>query len=91
MFGTRSRLNYDLFGFQPSYKQDYEKSKDKNVFKPTDTEQYKTMKDNEKSSSDVSFKYHPLMEHIFMLNIYMFLEQLLKLIKLVRDFSLGNV
>jgi len=40
--------------FQPIYKQEYEKSKDKNVFKLTDTEQYKTLKDNEKASSDVS-------------------------------------
>ena len=40
---------------QPNYKQKYEKSKDKNVFKPTDTEQYKAMKENEKASSDVSF------------------------------------
>ena len=40
--------------FQPKYKQDYESSKDKNVYKPTDTEQYKTMKDVEKASSDVS-------------------------------------
>jgi len=39
---------------QPSYKQDYEKSKEKNVFKPTDTEQYKALKENEKTSSDVS-------------------------------------
>ena len=40
---------------QPNYKQKYEKSKEKNVFKPTDTEQYKAMKENEKASSDVSF------------------------------------
>jgi len=39
---------------QPAYKQKYEKTKDKHAFKPTDTVQYKAMKDNEKSSSDVS-------------------------------------
>ena len=41
---------------QPSYKEKYERSKDKNVFKPTDTEQYKAAKINEKTSSDVSRK-----------------------------------
>jgi len=46
-----------IFQFlQPSYKQDYEKFKDKNVFKPTETEQYKAMKENEKASSDVSYR-----------------------------------
>ena len=42
--------------FQPTYKEKYEKSKDKNMFKPTDTEQYKALKEHAKSSSDVSMQ-----------------------------------
>jgi len=43
-----------LIHLQVIYKDAYDKTKDKNKFKITDTEQYKTIKDGEKALSDVS-------------------------------------
>ena len=39
--------------FQATYKDDYEKSKDKNVYKVTETDQYKTAAEGQKALSDV--------------------------------------
>ena len=39
---------------QASYKGDYEQSKDKNLYKVTDTDQYKSIAEGQKALSDVS-------------------------------------
>ena len=39
---------------QASYKGDYERSKDKNLYKVTDTDQYKSIAEGQKALSDVS-------------------------------------
>ena len=55
MFSNLSKIIGKFsISFQPNYKQQYEKFKDKNVFKPTDTEMYKAIQENIKTSSDVS-------------------------------------
>ena len=45
---------FAYFVFQSLYKENYEKTKDKNKYTITDTEKYKSMKEGEKVLSDVS-------------------------------------
>ena len=40
---------------QASYKGHYEQSKDKNLYKVTDTDQYKSIAEGQKALSDVSY------------------------------------
>lgn len=44
----------DLFLLQNKYKNEFEKSKERNKFSVTDTETYKTMKETDQATSDVS-------------------------------------